>query len=479
MSDSNTKDFTVITVSNKTVQRIKCRFIQKEYYEINVDCFLMPDNRWYRINNGKIAFDNEDGKWVIIENTRLLEGVIGIDKNGSAINGYFSPNPLKNTKMNDIMCISDEIPIKLGFQEEVSSGIFYPKGRISQERLNKKGINSAYTFPLGYSAGPSIRMFTDAYNEGYVPKATYKNKPKFASELGKTSWGCEIETSNGFVPERLCYRNGIIPLKDGSLRHDGIEPFEFTTIPLTGEKGVYTLIDTVEIINKYTEIGKQCAFHLHVGGYEPSKEFVVALHRVMIRIQDELYSLFPSNYKFTSENGFKSKDYCAPIKNIRLLKNNTIDQNFDLLYNYYSGGNGTFRGFGACNHPMDRDNRSKWNIEYRYLLTNCIPMIWGGSGTVEFRLHVPTTNIHKMVNWLYICNGIMAYVQKHKVEISAWDDMRTVNLDNIFKDIYSEQLSKILSGYIQWRKTYMETMDRTGEKELAEDLMEIPFSVLT
>jgi len=476
---SSNKNFTVKTVSGKEVPRINCRFIQKEYYEINVDCFLMPDDRWHRINNGKIAFDHEDQKYVLIEDSRLINGIVGLDDKNKAITGYFSPNPLKNVRMGDSYCISDEIPAKLGYIEQINSGIFYPKGMMSESKFNAKGINARYGFELQYSAKSSIPSFKGAYDEGY--KVVNKNnlKLKFPEELGNTSWGAEIETSNGFINERLCYRNGIIPLRDGSLRHDGIEPFEFTTIPLTGAKGLHTMIDIMDVMNKYTEIGDRCAFHLHIGGYEPSKEFIVALHRVMLRIQDEMYSMFPSNYKFTSQNGFKSKDYCAPIKNIRILKGNTVDQNFEILYNYYSGGNGSFRGFGASNHPKDRDNRQKWQIDERYTLCNCIPLIWGGSGTCEFRQHVPTLSITKMLNWLYICNAIMAYVQKNKTDIANWGDLRACNLDTILSSVYSTECAQTLSKYVQWRKDYMKTMDATGQKELAEDLMSIPYSVLS
>ena len=129
MTISNTKDFTVTTINGKLVPRNKCRYIKNEY-EINVDCFFMPDNKWHRVNNGLIAFDHETQKWVLIEQTDLYEGIIGVDSNGIAINGWFSPNPIKNVVMNDTMCISDDIPNKLGFVEEISTGTFYPKGRL-------------------------------------------------------------------------------------------------------------------------------------------------------------------------------------------------------------------------------------------------------------------------------------------------------------------------------------------------------------
>lgn len=111
---------------------------------------------------------------------------------------------------------------------------------------------------------------------------------------------------------------------------------------------------------------------------------------------------------------------------------------------------------------------------------NVIPMIWGRSGTVEFRVHPPTQNVHKMLNWLYICNAIMAYCYEHRMEISAFSDLRSVNLEAILKDTYSVALSSILTKYVEWRKQYMKDMDVQGDRELAEDvLLDVPYSVLS
>jgi len=114
-----------------------------------------------------------------------------------------------------------------------------------------------------------------------------------------------------------------------------------------------------------------------------------------------------------------------------------------------------------------------------YCLYNCIPAIWGGSGTIEWRLHSPTQNPKKILNWLFICNAIMAYAEKYKKEISDFSSLQDVNLNSIFADVYSSMLASTLNFYVQWRKDYMMEMDATGEKELEEDLtLEIPYSVI-
>lgn len=72
----------------------------------------------------------------------------------------------------------------------------------------------------------------------------------------------------------------------------------------------------------------------------------------------------------------------------------------------------------------------------------------------------------------------MAYVEKYKDELANFSDLRNVNLNSIFSDVYSAELATILSGYVQWRKDYMVSMDPQGDKELAEDLITPPYSVL-
>jgi hypothetical protein len=241
----------------------------------------------------------------------------------------------------------------------------------------------------------------------------------------------EFETENGFVPYRFTLQNGLIPLRDGSLRHDGKEPYEYTTVPLRGLKGLSTLSHSIDVLQKYTEVGHRCALHVHIGSYPVDKEFIVALYRVILKIQDELYSMFPENYKYTSQNRFKQKDYCSPLKNIRLSKTISVEENFNKIHSYLCDGAESFVGFGASNHPADRGNNRKWEIQKRYFVSNLIPAIWGSSGTVEWRVHPPTLNKGKIFNWIYICNAIMNYTHSNRNEIANFEPIKGLNLNTI------------------------------------------------
>ena len=476
----------VVTVSGKTLPRNKCRFISNQYYEIGIDCFLMEDGKWHRKNNGKIEFDHETKKYVLLENTSLINGAVGVGSGGQEFElGYFSANPAKNvfvfsSSYGTISCLNEDIPVQCGYKEAMSSGVFY-KG-MSAAELNKKAINGRYSFNLEYSSAPKLKVFSGSHAEHYSPKNNVNTK--FFKELGDTSFGFEFETENGYIPERHLFRNGLIPLRDGSLRHDNIEPYEYTTIPLSGSVGLHTLVDDVELLKKHTTIGHKCSLHLHVGGFTPTKELVIAAHKLMIRTQDEIYSLFPSNYKFTSNNGFKSKDYCAPTKNIKFAKTDTVDDKFMRIFNHYAGTSSTFKGFGRENHPKDRSNTRKWEVNERYFGLNFIPFIWGPTGTFEWRMHLPTQNINKIVNWLFIASGILKFADKYKDSIANDEfNMKPASLEYILRDIYSKELADILVAYMAFRVNLVNMMetklgDVIGDYELKHDLDEVEQSIL-
>ena len=103
------KTFLVTSISGKQLPRSSCRYINKEYYEINVDCFYMPDQRWHRVNNGKIEFDHELQSYVLIDRTDLSYGIVGITSDGTIKTGYFSKNRFKNIYLNDNVCMNDSI----------------------------------------------------------------------------------------------------------------------------------------------------------------------------------------------------------------------------------------------------------------------------------------------------------------------------------------------------------------------------------
>jgi hypothetical protein len=186
----------VKTISGKDVPRSNCRKINGEYHEIGVDCFLMPDGKYHRVNNGKIEFDHEVGKYVLISENNLIEGYVDVDKDGAPILGYFSSNESKNVIVNNlsnysnINCISEEVAEKCGFVEDLGSGVFIQgfdnMSFHDQENARKKRISGGYNFPIDYGAATLINQF-DKYHKKYY--STDRMLPSYTKELGNTTFG--------------------------------------------------------------------------------------------------------------------------------------------------------------------------------------------------------------------------------------------------------------------------------------------------
>ena len=106
-------------------------------------------------------------------------------------------------------------------------------------------------------------------------------------------------------------------------------------------------------------------------------------------------------------------------------------------------------------------------------------MIFSERNTVEFRLHTPTTNPQKMINWLFICNAIVKYAETNSKEILT--TKRQITLKDVlsyyttaFKnDKNAEFLVEYLMAYISERqKRFQKDYDRgdyVSQWEMDED----------
>ena len=491
---------TVITFDGTSANRTECRYISGQYFKMGTQCFLMNDGVWYRIISPRIIYDEETGVASFVDSSE--EAVASSDNNSPVEDAQTSTSfisresvaqmlrasiiaemdpideisrPMlerveeelkpsirydffKHIKATDgTVFESEEEAISNGYEECYSDGFFYPKGQTSNPK--RKGIANGYNkFKMYYSAGPNINTFSNVFSNYFEPSEVLSDRLK--EEFGDFTFGVEFETSNGFIPERKAMKLGLIPLIDGSLRHDGVCPFEYTTIPLSAKSnGLEAILDSCKTLQKYNEISHKCALHVHIGNIPLSKDYIVAMYNIIIGIQDEIYKMFPYNYRYTSDNNFKSKDYCSPIKDI--LKFDGVNSDFNNILSLLGCDPSDYRGFGEGNHPDDQDGTRKWNIPYRYKGVNLIPTLWGSAKTTEFRMHNPTIDENKVINWLFICNGIFKFALKNKKSLSKCKV--DITLRNILEDVYSEELALILSDYIDERKVVMEELFNKGD----------------
>lgn len=165
----------------------------------------------------------------------------------------------------------------------------------------------------------------------------------------KYTFGLEFETSQGYVPEDVCYRDGLIPLRDGSITGP-----EYSTVVLKGEEGLSLLHQQVETLKEYTNFNKECSLHVHLGGYPLKPDTIFNLYLVCKSIESELECILPALTFNSSKYKDNGKDYCKKL---------SLYDSFEDMYLHLVGR--PFFGSFTQAHPEDKERKRKWNIPTR------------------------------------------------------------------------------------------------------------------
>lgn len=244
------------------------------------------------------------------------------------------------------------------------------------------------TFDLSYSAIDYTKLFSsttvkNAYNKNYI------------SKFLDYTFGIEFETNSGVIPENECYKNGLIPLRDGS-----ITGYEYSTIVLGKTYGLEILKNDINVLNKYTSFDKDCSLHIHFGKLPITKEFIFILYKMCYGIESYLETILPRYTFHTDVFKTSHKNYCA-----KLYKFDT----FEDMYSYYLDGNKLPKEIDLyAPHPNDIHRNRKWQIHTRYHWANFINLLfYDRAKTIEFRFLKPTYNYLKIVGWITIFTMII------------------------------------------------------------------------
>jgi hypothetical protein len=237
----------------------------------------------------------------------------------------------------------------------------------------------------------------------------------------KYTYGLEFETSMGVIPEEKCFRDGLIPLRDGSISGN-----EYSSIVLSGNTGLSLLKQEVETLKKYTIFNQDCALHIHMGGFPVERKALFILYQIVWCLEHNRYDgLIPVDSFNTAKYKGTGKDYCK-----RLPENN----DFNSIFNYFT----TLNFFGSLEqpHPADPQRDRKWQINGRYYALNLINMFcYKGPKTVEFRFLRPSFNYRKIRFWIAVFNAILLYAEDLRVAYAK-------NTENtIFEKIMNSRIS--------------------------------------
>ena len=418
--DPNIGGKVVKTVTGKLEYKANCRKIKDAYHILGEDCHFV-NNTWYRVESGMIVKNYTTDKWILkSEAKNLVNGVVGMDKDNFVL-GYFQPNPIENVEVQDSNTGARYMAMNLAVIpnsiEHISTGLYLVNSGASVALDARKIRNCMDNKNKGYN----IEDNADEYSSKVKVFNAYKlpinrDVAKYSKLLGDITFGLELECIRGYLPNNIQYQTGTVVCRDGSLHDaDGSQGPEFTTIPLTGAKGVQAVINLCKELTKRTHIDKHCSLHVHIGNVPTSRLFLVSLYKLGTMIQDELFSIFPYYKNDEREYAGKDKNYCQKLQVIQKNSLKHMDKEYYTpyvndgyyrIFNFLSGG----KAFPCKN--INRTNKHhpkqhKWERHARYYWLNLMNTIFSTRNTVEFRLHSGTTNAQKSITWLFICNAIV------------------------------------------------------------------------
>lgn len=488
------EEILVTTIDNKVVDKSLCRKMGGVYYlkgDVNIEnsgeCYYI-NNKYYKYNTGYIFYDHSVKQYVLKNSVEKIveKGVIDIDDKGNLTFGSFSLNNNDYVELKSgiskYICLNEDIVKDNKFYLEcLEDGIYYLRTLIDSFRFVKPvKCNREYKYSLSYDSRNLTSKVKDIYSKQYEP-VYHHILEKLKCDITKgLSFGVEYETTAGVIPNRYCNKLGLIPLRDGS-----ISGLEYVTIPLEGNKGIQTILDINKELNKRTSFDSNCSLHLHIGNIPRTEEFFLALFKILFLIQDEMFSMFPFHKKENYD--IKRKHYTKPlpIKETMLLFDSSIKtkedikKNFNILYKFLSTGEDYNKAGGTLdkikNHPSDPGGNSKWNIKTRYYWVNLIPLLFGNKQTVEFRIHTPTYDSNKIMNYMLTCFAIINYTKRNQDDIlKNFNNYINIDLNQIVFDEYYNDLNNFkvvndLQRYYSLRKQYFFNRTKEGDFLANED----------
>ena len=257
--------------------------------------------------------------------------------------------------------------------------------------------------------------------------------PKPNTYLGthglKTTFGVEIETGSGYIPEYVKPSMNASCIFDGSLRLNSDEDprgGEYVTGVLRGDEGLLDLKTICYELSKRCTINYKCSVHVHLG-IKPNKMSIMALTAVSLLLENELFSYMPYSRR-PGQNSY-CRELPLEMKSLFLDVDFTSSDSLDnsvqyahaRLYNYLTMGERIISNFGtSARHPKGDKCGYDMNSQ-RYCWINFIPAMFQRDAyqqkTIEFRLHSASTNYIKIRNWLLVCMSITNYAENYSYDV--------------------------------------------------------------
>lgn len=280
-----------------------------------------------------------------------------------------------------------------------------------------------YSFAREYEAVKHLKLFTEVAE--LAPAKNVKIEPL------RHTLGVEFETSSGYMPQEICFKNGLIPLRDGS-----IGACEYSSIILSGASGLDLLRREAESLKKYTVFDKECALHMHLGGFPLSSKAIFTLYTICFHMENSGYcGMLPRLSFRTGEYKANGKDYCLRLPEFH---------SFLDLYKFFVRRD--YGGSLSQPHPEDPDRNHKWQIHNRYYGLNLINMLcYKSPKTVEFRFLRPSYNWLKLFFWAYFFDMLVTLAESLQPKVASKEF--TNIFDYVLKYMRTNTIEMLINGY--------------------------------
>lgn len=354
----------------------------------------------------------------------------------SVTNNFIELGYVTKSIYYDLFCIDNVIyygiyeNVKDFFIFDENIGYYIPITEIT-EISKLPGLGGfPYSFARNYEAIFNFNVFSDK-------QAVNENKEYWAAKyLSDFTFGFEFETSCGYIPQMECYKNGLIPLRDGS-----ITGLEYSSVVLDGNKGLNLLHQQLEQLKAHCRYDKECSLHIHVGGFPVYDKHILALYKVAKVFEKKITPYMPKWTYSTRYYKASRKDYCKKLwEDI---------STFDQLY--LTIAEQSYQRNLYENHPADPDRVQKWRVNSRYRWMNLVNMLcYKGPKTVEFRFLRPTFDETKIVFWLLLLTSIMRYAIKLVDEDKDVDEeLKTFTLTRFINEMFEIKDAKQIKLFLK------------------------------
>lgn len=393
---------------------------------------------------------NHTTKKFVARTIGLIRGVVGMYENYVEY-GYFKLNEkscfIQIDRGNLYWVIDADLIDKDEYVYSPYIGCYIRREVATPGFLTKRGRgNYPYIINKEYGACKNLLNFENKQRL-YKEPVNYK----FAKDL-KYSFGIEFETTGGYISNEMCFADGLIPLRDGS-----ISGIEYSTVPLRGLFGINLLKQQLEHLKEYTDFNKECALHIHFGGFPVEEKYLCALWRIWNVVQFELLQYLPKFSYNTNKYKANCKSYCAPLPDFN---------KFNDMYEYVA--NDTYHGDLHQPHVYDLTRERKWQIHSRYHNMNLVNMMcYDTAKTIEFRFLRPTYNFEKIMTYIYLLQAVLEYAK-------AFADNRTLcdvekdklpfcEIAHILHSVYNYELAEAMIKEISFLSIICANQDDNGD----------------